>query len=372
MATPLPSARHDAALGARTAFEIAVIATFTLGDLEVAVEPIQASFQIDRRRSMWWSGDVTVATADLLPLRPGDLLTPFGTVVDVEMGVRLADGSVSSVPFGRYVIDRSTGQISPSARTVALPLVDFAERIAAYRFEDPFTVAAGTDVAQLVNLVVTDRLGINPGLSASGNVIARQRIFGLDPEMDPWREMQEVCAAFGWRLHYSRNGALVLDTEPVPSSLDAVAWPGPSSVTGVFEKRPANVVVARGETSDDLPPVQAVAMDLDPLSPTWAGTGPADTPYGRRTRYYASPVLTTVAQAQLAAQSILAKEAAAGATWTAARAFDPTRDPDDVASVAVPDFGAIEMVVDSVSLSVPGETVIEGRALTTLDPEESP
>jgi len=372
MSTPLPSSRHQAALSTPTAFTVVASCTFIRGDDEIALSPVAASFVCDRRRSMWWSGQLTMAANAPIPTVPSDLLTPFGTRVEVELGVELADGTQAVVPFGVYLIDQSKVQVSAATRSVEIPLIDFADRIAAYRFERPFRVPPGTDVADVVNLVVTDRLGINPGLAASGNVIARQRIFGLDPELDPWREMQDLCKGFGWVLHYDRGGRLTLDTTAVGDPSDAQAVVGAVSVAQVFEKRPANVVVVRAEPSDDTPPVWSVAMDEDPLSPMWAGTGPADSPYGRRTRYYASPNINTQAQADSAAAAILAREAAAGATWTVTRKFDPTKDPGDVLSVPVddPQVQSVEIVVDSVAVDVLGETVMECRSLSSLVSEE--
>jgi hypothetical protein len=62
-----------------------------------------------------------------------------------------------------------------------------------------------------------------------------------------------------------------------------------------------NAVVARGEQDTDAAPVQGIAYDTDPASPTrWDG------PFRRVPAFYASPMITTVAQAQAAATTRLA------------------------------------------------------------------
>lgn len=360
----LPSSAHHQALSARTAFVRAVTVTATRGDDQVVLEPDGGMFTQDARRSMRWDGNISVSSDTLIPLSPADILTPFGTRIAVDVGVKFADGSVSQVPFGRYVVDSSTAQVAPAARSVQLPIVDLSDVIAKYRFEEPFTVASGADVADAVNEVVTDRTGSSPALEATGVTLGRSRIFGLDPQKDPWRELQDLAAGFGMRLYYTRFGTLTLDTEPVPDAANAITLEGPSTITGVFETRPPNVVVARGEPSDG-PPVQAVVLDDDPDSPTYAGPGPGTSPYGRITRYFSSPLIATVGQATAAARSILNRNAGGGASWQVGRAYDPTWDPDDVVELDVKDTPLI-VVVDSVSVDIGGGTTLECREPSEL------
>jgi hypothetical protein len=118
------------------------------------------------------------------------------------------------------------------------------------------------------------------------------------------------------------------------------------------------VVVARGEPQDGTAPVQAVALDTDPSSPTYAGTGPGTSPYGRVTYFYSSPLLTTVPQAQSAANTILAENVGAGATYTLNVPYDPTISAGDVISVR----GKV-LAVDSITLDLAGTTQLQVREL---------
>jgi hypothetical protein len=118
------------------------------------------------------------------------------------------------------------------------------------------------------------------------------------------------------------------------------------------------VIVARGEDQEGTPPVQAVAIDDDPSSPTYAGTGPGTSPYGRVTEFFASPLLKTVGAAQAAANTILAKNVGAGATYTLVRPYDPTITAGDVVS-----FDGSTLAVDAVTLDLAGDTSLQVREL---------
>lgn len=351
-----------------TAFirEVQIVAV--RGAVNATLSPSAGSLTQDARRGMRWSGSLTIPIDDpaLLPTVPGDLLTPFGTLVVVALGVTLAAGVTDVVPYGTYVVDGADVSLAAGERIVTLTLLDLADRIAKYRFEDPYMVASGEDLAAGINEVILDRTGIDPNLADTGAILQRERVFGLDPTLDPWRELGALASDFGYRLWYSRDGTLVLDQQPVGDPADAVDLVGPLTIHGTFDHRPPNVIVARGEASNDNPPVQAIVMDDDPTSPTYAGTTPNDSPYGRVTQYHASPLLSSTGEAQLAGESILARQAGAGATWTASRAYDPQLDCDDVLQVDLDDTHSLPLMVDQVTVDVVGETSISLRALSQL------
>ncbi len=100
-------------------------------------------------------------------------------------------------------------------------------------------------------------------------------------------------------------------------------------------------------------------MDTDPSSPTYAGTGPGTSPYGRVTYFYSSPLILTTAQAQSAANTILAENVGAGASHTLTVPYDPTVSAGDVVSAR----GAI-LAVDVVQLDITGDTELTVRELS--------
>jgi hypothetical protein len=357
MATRFSSARHQAALSTPTGYRRWSRFTFSRGGLTRELEPTGGSLTQDARRNARWDGRLTFAGDALLPRRPGDLLTPFGTRLEVELGVELLDGSVSTVPYGTYEIASARTRTDAGERVVDVGLIDISDRVERYRFENALTVAAGTDLGDMINTVVTNRTGVNPGVSTVGAALGVARIFGLETATAPWAEILDVLAGFSRTAWYDRVGDIQVGTI-APDPATAYPLDRLTSLSADYDTRPPNVIVARGEPQDGSAPVQAVAIDDDPSSPTYAGTGPGTSPYGRVTEFYASPLLETVGQAQAAANTILARKVGAGATYTLVRPYDPTISAGDVVS-----HEGAALAVDAVTLNLTGDTALQVREL---------
>ena len=355
MATRFASARHQAALGVPTGYRRWTRVSASRGGVSANLEPVGGSFTQDATRSGRWDARLTFAGDEHLPERPGDLLSPFGTIVEVELGLELLDGSVSSVPYGTYEIGSARTRSVAGERVVDVGLIDVSGQVDRYRYEEPFVVPTGTDLAQMVNAVVTSRVGVNPAVTPTGSTLGANRIFGLDPETGPWAELQDVLTGFSRQAWYNRVGHIEIGS-PTADPGAAYSLSSLASLSADFDTRPPNVVVARGEAQDGQPPVQAVAMDEDPGSPTYAGTGPGTSPYGRVTRFYASPLLTTEGMAQSAANTILAGFVGAGATFTLVVPYDPTIDANDVVSAK-----GLALAVDQVTMTLQGDTSLQVR-----------
>jgi hypothetical protein len=358
MATQFSSTRHQAVLATPTGYRRFSRFTFFRGGVTEELEPTGGSITQDARRTARWDGRVTFAGDRFLPRRPGDLLTPFGTRVEVELGLELLDGSVSTVPYGTFEIASSKTRTEAGARVVDVNLIDISDNVERYRFETPLTIPIGTDLGTMVNMVVTNRTGINPNVPLTGQTLwAEGRILGLDVETAPWSEVLDVLKGYGLTAWYDRVGQVQVGTTTADAD---TAYPLDlmTSMSADYDTRPPNVFVARGEPQDGSAPVQAVAMDTDPSSPTYAGTGPGTSPYGRVTQFYSSPLLRTVGMAQAAANTLLANKLGAGATYTLVRPYDPTITAGDVVSV---DGSAL--AVDAVTLDLAGDTRLQVREL---------
>ena len=357
MSTQFASARAQAALGTPTGYRRWSRFTFSRGGVTQELEPVAGSFTQDARRNGRWDGRLSFAGDDLLPRRPGDLLTPFGTTVEVELGVQLLDDSVSSVPYGTYEISSAKTDVRAGQRMVDVGLIDISDDVERYRFETPLTIASGTDLGTMINTVVTNRTGVNPGVTPVGAALGVARVLGLDTGTAPWSEILDILSSFSRTAWYDRVGHIQVGTL-VPDPTSSYPLDQLTSLSANFDTRPPNVIVARGESQDGSVPVQAVAVDDDPSSPTYAGTGPGTSPYGRVTQFFSSPLLLTVPQAQSAAQTILSQNIGAGATYTLIRPYDPTITAGDVVS----DNGAV-YAVDAVTLDLTGDTSLQVREL---------
>ena len=357
MATLLPSGRHNRALSVPTGYRRVLRLTFRRQGTVVSVEPTSALFTQDSRRALRWDGSVTVVDPALQPVRPTSLLTPYGTTAVVELGIRLLDGVESVVPYGHYLVSGSQTRSDASGRVTTVSLTDLAQRIEGYRFESPFTVAAPTDVANVVNAVVANRIGVSPNVAPVGRSIQSSRTFGLDPETGPWSELLDVLDSFGLTAWYNRVGQIDVGAVD-PTAENAIPLENILDLGTDFDVRPPNVFVVRGESLEEgVPPVQAVAMDTDPSSPTYAGVNPGDSAYGRVTRYYSSPLITTELQALQAANSILVRELGGGFSFDLTRPFDPVTDVGDAVILESP------LAVDAVTVNTMGNTSLSVRSL---------
>jgi hypothetical protein len=357
MPTRFDSARHQAALATPTGYRRWMSFTASRGGDTVELEPVGGSLTQDNRRNGRWDGRLQFVGNDLLPTRPSDILTPFGTIITVDLGLELLDGSVSTVPCGVYEISSAGTSVSAGSRTVDVGLSDISGEVERYRFESPLTIPAGTDLGTMVNTVISNRTGINPGVGLVGAVLGAPRVFGVDSGTAPWSELLDVLAGFSRTAWYDRVGDIQIGVTTADAD-SAYPLSSLATLSADFDTRPPNVVVARGEPQDGAAPVQAVAMDTDPSSPTYAGTGPGTSPYGRVTYFYSSPLLATEAQAQSAANTILAANVGAGATYQLTVPYDPTITAGDVVAL-----GGATLAVDAITINLTGDTSLQVREL---------
>lgn len=357
MPTRFSSARHQAALATPTGYRRFSQFVFSRDGQTQILEPVSGSITQDTRRGGRWDGRLSFAGDALLPRRPGDLLTPFGTRVTVELGLELLDGSVSTVPYGTFEISSSRTRTEAGSRVVDVGLIDLSDNVERYRFEAPITIPAGTDLGAMINTVITNRTGLNPDVDVVGAALGASRIFGLDASTAPWGELLDVLAGFSRAVWYDRVGRIQVGTV-TPDADSAYPLDLMTSLSADYDTRPPNVIVARGEDQEGTPPVQAVAIDSDPSSPTYAGTAPGTSPYGRVTQFFSSPLIKDLAMAQAAANTILAQNVGAGSTYTLVRPYDPTISAGDVVTI---DGSAL--AVDAVTLDLTGDTTLQVREL---------
>lgn len=354
---PFSSARHQATVTTPTAYRRVTRCTFSRNGVSEMLEPVGGSFTQDARRSARWDGRLSFVGSDQFPVRPGDLLTPFGTTCSVELGLELLDGSISTVPFGTFEVASARTDISAGAKTASVSLIDLSDRIDRYRFEKVFTTLGGIWLTRMVNDVVRNRTGISPNLPTGGEIVLNPYDFGLETGTGPWKELLQVAEAHGVSIWFDRTGSIQVSSLN-PDPLAAYPLTGNVSFSADFDTQPANVIVARGEAQNGVAPVQAIAMDTDPGSPTYAGAAPGGSPYGRNTQFFSSSTITTVSQAQTVANSLLAESIGAGSSYTVSWPYNPTVDAGDVVS-----FDGNTYVLDAVTVDITGETSAKAREI---------
>ena len=302
--------------------------------------------------------NLSVADLSLLPTNP-DLSAPFGLELRVSRGVRFADGTTEMVPLGTFRVDvshRAAGGV------VEVTGPDRAKAIIDAKFLSPAVSTLGaTVVAEMTRLVqevlatvTVNNVNVDPTLITPYLVWASER----------WSAAQDLATASGAQIFFAPDGSLTI--QKVPSITSPVAWFVNAGADGVLityskavtREETYNGVVAMGERADGVSPARAVALDTDPSSPTvWGG------PFGKVPFFFTSPIITTPAGAQRAADGLLAIKRALGRSVSLTAIVNPALDAGDVIGVRLPDGTLERYLVDrlTVPLDPRSPLLIEAR-----------
>ena len=262
---------------------------------------------------------------------PGYGIGPFGLT---EFG---GDTPAELVPLGVFSTDsaqysrRVTGAISWSGS-------DRSKKIARARFTAPYQITAGTDLATAItNLLKTRWQFTQVSFGNVSGAINANIVFEAGASSDPWKEARSLMADYGFDLNFDGDGVARAQPVPDPATSPAVFDYGAgetnliddANVSATLE-RTYNGVIASGEGTEVATPVRALVWDEDPTSPTYYLSGFGQVPY-----FYSSPQLTTLAQCQVAASTILArvKGRAQGLSWSSV--VNPGLEPLDVVTNTV-------------------------------------
>lgn len=261
-------------------------------------------------------------------------LTPYGAEVFITRGVELGNGSVQRAPLGYFRLDKSE---QPDAPVGPLDLVgmDRMKGIVDARLEEPVQFLATATYGEVVDALVTD---VYPGATIEWDdatdveEIGRQVI----EEEDRYRLLLDVVQSTGKIAFWDYRGVLVIKDPP---DATVPVWDVSAGRNGVLvslgrslsREGVFNAVIARGEALDDTPPVKGAAYDLDPASPTyWLG------PFGKVPRFYSSPLLTSDAQCDSAAASLLQQSTGLPYAVDFSQIPNPALEPFDPVRVVYP------------------------------------
>jgi hypothetical protein len=289
-------------------------------------------------------------------------LHTYGTLIHLRGGVVVPGGAAELVSLGWYAPQDvqvaesyrrtadGTGWISGGAAIT----VDASDRMAAvqdYRFLAPASPPAGARCLAEIKRLCAGLLPIGAWPNLTDPLVPAGTAY-TESRLDA---VASLATAANVRAYADPDGALMIRpiTEPtrtpvaVLSTTDAVS----AIATRYTRDGVYNAVVARGENTATGEPVQAVAYDTDPASPTrWDG------PFGRVPMFYTSPLLATPAACAAAASTLLASIVRGR---DRIEEFDaapnPALEPGDVVQVNTPRAGFIGPLV-SITLPLAAAT----------------
>ena len=283
-------------------------------------------------------------------------LSPYGSRIRVFMRMHFDRSTFETVPLGVYRVEEvSQAGLRPGRASV--DGLSLEAQVQDERFHAPRTLAIGTGefwVRQLIQEALPEMgLSWQLGQTLIPELVEERDRWGL---IDGRSQDPSIAKSLGGRVFCDSRGSFV--AAPVPTLADAPVWSALAGPGGALVK-PAqslsrdkvyNQVVASGASEDGEPPVgPAVASDDDPVSPTYYKG-----PFGAVPMFYESKMLTTFAQCQQAALSMLAPRLGLQQTVSIDTLTNFALEPDDVITVTMPDGGRENHVLDSISYPLTG------------------
>lgn len=294
------------------------------------------SVDVDGTASTRRTSKVTVSDPTLVPADGYDLLAPYGNEIRLWRGVEYADGSTELLPLitaGIYEADTQGGD----TLVTALDLYDRSRRISENRWTSPYVIAKGTNYADAIRDLVADRAPSTTFSFAVTTELTPLIVLGDETDGDPWEDAVKMATAIGMELYFDPYGTCVLEETPDPdtSVADATYAEGAgATILDVGKKLTRegmyNGVVATGESTSNPSPYRYEVWDDNPASPTYYLGA-----FGRKPRFYSSPLIHSDAQAEAAARSILTKSLGASEVVDFGAIVQPAHEAYDVVEIAV-------------------------------------
>jgi hypothetical protein len=341
---------------------LATRATVIDGDgVETALPIVEGSVTLDQRASVRGRCDLTLVddgTCGLVPTAPTDLLAPYGNEIRVERGVAYPDGTSELVSLGVFRIEDSEVEETPGSLVIRIAGRDRAARLEDARFETPYQVASGTDYATAIGAVLADAWPDIP-IDFVSTSLTTPALVAQEGD-DRWAFAQEMARSMGMALYFNGDGTCVLAPDILSDPVVTLAE-GDGGVLLLAGRQwtrqgTFNRVIATGENTGETAPARGVATDENTLSPTYYFG-----PFGKAPRFYASPFITTDAQAEAAAQSILDRELGTLEQVSFGAFVLPHLEPGDTARITREVTGIDEdHVIDSLTIPLAASDSMSG------------
>lgn len=313
---PLPDP-YPAAL--QSAFGWGVQVT-VVGDSSLAVPVIDGELTVGLGSAVSRSMSLDVGGEDFGVHTARDLLQAIldlGGRLQADVVLSVPGAADAVVPMGQYQVQSAKWQ-REARQGFTLDCLGLGSLLRDHRFDSPRTFAAQSGLARLVALVDETLPGSTVTL---GPGISDRTVPETTVDEDRLGACRDVGVALGGQFYELADGMFAVRAE----TGDTVDM-GPVTVQQerAYERsRTYNGVRARS-TNEDHSEVYAWATDDDPASPTyWDG------PFGKRPRFYASPLLTSTQEAQDAAATILARYLGRHYTVDATTVQNPAVEPGD-------------------------------------------
>jgi hypothetical protein len=320
-------------------------------DADAITVPVEAGqVTIDRTAQNRRSGSIRIPWSRQIGFNLGVDVTelPLGGYALVRRGLRYADGSTELVLLGRLRVESvSWGTLDSTA---SLELADRGAQIRDEPFTAPYAAKGKTPhgaAVEIVQAVFGSSIAyLTPFMPAA--VLGDITWTGERTEA-----LSQLEQSYGAETYFDAAGDFVFAQKP--QDADPVVWTVDAGDLGVMvDARESldrtgvyNGVVVKGQAQGDLPPVQALATFDDPTSPIrWGG------PFGHVAILADSTTVTTVPEAQAAADALLRLRLKQTRSLELTSAPNPALEAGDTISVEFPDGRAEVHLIDAVTIDL--------------------
>jgi hypothetical protein len=332
-------------------------------DTETTVDIVDGTVTLDQQAAVRGRCDVTIVPADddtlgLVPEAASSLLAPYGNEIRLSRGIQYSDGSSELVSLGVFRIQETEVEDRPDGLQVRIVGLDRAQRFIDARFEEPYQVASGVNYATAIESVLTDAWPDVP-TDFTATAYTTPALIAQEGD-DRWEFAQQMARAISMDLYFDGDGTCRL----APSSVGAAVADLVEGSDGVLLEAARrwtrdgafNRVIATGENTGEAAPARGVATDDNPLSPTYYFGA-----FGKVPRFYVSPFITTDAQAEDAAQSILQNELGTSEQVNFGMIVLPYLEPGDVVRITRARAGIDEdHIIDSLTVPLSSAGTMSG------------
>lgn len=282
------------------------------------------------------------ALGRLTPTEPGDLLTPYGTVVLIQYGVSFPGfvsffgNNIMFINLGYFWIDT----VNPVGDgRISITGLDFSYPVSVAEFTTPYIIPAGTLATQAITDGIATRVpagiaSLAPTVTPSAEVAP---LSVLDINQDPWQQFVRMAETIGYEMYFGASGPLVLLPKVDPTTTP-VQYSFVDGINGIVARQRRldanpgyNGIVGTSEATTLAAPLRSEIWDDNSSSPTYYKGR-----YGQRPKFVSYPYAATQAQLDAAVAADLVRVLGGTEQVELAVLPDPTLDVEDVFGLRCP------------------------------------
>lgn len=254
----------------------------------------------------------------------------------IEYGVKVGAFEVIYVPVGTYVVYSLEDSDDDRGRLIDVTAYDTTVQLRDDDIELPTPIASGTQYSDAMSTLVQDA-GLNARFPATNFTSPGLMLKEGDGRL---QKLNDMAMSVGWGGIKSDPFGTIVDASSGLMSGSLSVWDfvegDDCKMTTLSRSRTRdgvyNIAIVIGEPPGSSSPAYGVAYDDDPESPTFVNATTQGA-FGRKPVYYRSQLVTTTAQANLAAISLRDSKKGIGAALKIDGWVNPLLEPGDQVAV---------------------------------------